>query len=213
MTVGKNSPPSFAEASKGRRACFGVRRLSRSFFDRPTLQVARELLGMYLVRREGAKLLCGRIVETEAYVGPEDKASHASRGRTVRNAVMFGPPGFTYVYQIYGMYYCLNLVTERESYPAAVLIRALDNIRGIEELANGPGKLCRALRVDRRLNGVDLEGKVLWVEDPGGSKGKILAASRVGVEYAGAWARKPWRFYLAGSPAISRPLSRTQRRK
>ena len=131
------------------------KRLSRAFFARDTLDVARELLGKFLVHRTSERWRVGRIVETEAYVGPNDRASHASRGKTNRTALMFGPPGYAYVYLIYGMYHCFNVVTEREGYPAAVLIRALEPIltksdarvmhekNRLEKLASGPGKLCR----------------------------------------------------------------------
>ena len=127
--------------------------LSRAYFNRPTVTVARSLIGKYLVRAIEGRILAGKIVEVEAYVGPEDKACHASKGRTQRTEVLFGPPGVAYVYLIYGMYHCLNVVTEREEFPSAVLIRAIE-IDG--ELIDGPGRLCRALQIDRRLNRVDL---------------------------------------------------------
>ena len=170
--------------------------LPASFFARPTLRVARALLGKYLVRETSAGSLAGRIVEVEAYVGPEDRASHASRGRTKRTEVMFGPPGLAYVYMIYGMYHCLNVVTERIDYPAAVLIRAVEDEAG---LADGPGRVCRLFEIDRRLNYHDLtSGKALWIEDRGVHvrRNQIGAFPRVGVAYAGPWAAKPWRFRL-----------------
>jgi DNA-3-methyladenine glycosylase len=188
------------------------RKLARSFYERPTVEVARDLLGKYLVRRTARGPIIGRIVETEAYVGPEDRASHAWRGRTPRTAIMFGPPGYAYVYLIYGQHYCLNIVTEREGYPAAVLIRALEPI--VPEAAraavipNGPGKVCRYVEVDRAFNGADLCGSVLYVEDWGDaiSPESISAAPRIGVEYAGPWREKPWRFYIRGNPFVSRPV-------
>ncbi len=167
--------------------------LSRKFFARPTLIVAKELLGKFLVRKIGRKIIRAMITETEAYCGPKDLACHASKGRTGRTEVMFGPAGHTYVYLIYGMYHCLNIVTEKENYPAAVLIRAVD-ANGV----NGPGKLCRFLKIDKALNGEDLiKGKRLWIED--GKKLKpaqISRAKRIGIDYAGPYKHKPWRFFI-----------------
>lgn len=176
-------------------------RLSRTFFERDTLKVARELLGKTLVCRTGGKIFRARITETEAYCGPNDKASHASKGRTFRTLPMFGPPGVLYIYLIYGMYHCLNIVTEREGYPAAVLIRGLEPMSKKLKSAdlNGPGKLCRALGIDRALNGADsITNNKLWIETaPVISPALIQSGRRVGVDYAGAWKRKPWRFFLA----------------
>lgn len=173
-----------------------VRILPTSFYARPTLQVARSLLGKYLIRETSAGLRAGRIVEVEAYVGFHDRASHASRGRTKRTEVMFGPPGLAYVYLIYGMYHCLNVVTERAEFPAAVLIRA---VQDESELIDGPGRVCRSFKIDRELNYHDLtSGKALWIEDRGSRirRTRIGAFPRVGVDYARAWAVKPWRFRL-----------------
>ena len=170
--------------------------LSRTYFNRPTLIVARSLIGKYLVRAIDGRILAGKIVEVEAYVGPEDKACHASKGRTQRTDVMFGPGGVAYVYLIYGMYHCLNVVTEREEFPSAVLIRAIE-IDGA--LIDGPGRLCRVLQIDRRLNREDLTtGESIWFEDRGAlvKKADVRAHPRVGVDYAGKWAKKPWRFRL-----------------
>jgi DNA-3-methyladenine glycosylase len=170
--------------------------LSHRYFSRPTIQVARSLIGKYLVRAIDGRILTGKIVEVEAYVGPEDKACHASKGRTQRTDVMFGPGGVAYVYLIYGMYHCLNVVTEREEFPSAVLIRAIE-IDG--ELIDGPGRLCRALQIDRRLNRTDLTtGESIWFEDRGVSikKVDVEVHPRIGVDYAGKWAKKPWRFRL-----------------
>ena len=170
--------------------------LRPSYFMRPTLTVARSLVGKCLVRNNGRGTVAAKIVEVEAYVGPQDKACHASKGRTQRTDVLFGPPGISYVYLIYGMYHCLNVVTERDGFPAAVLIRAVE-IDG--ELIDGPGRLCRALAIDRTLNRVDLTiGKELWFEDRGGRiHSRLIGAHpRIGVEYAGTWAKKPWRFRL-----------------
>ena len=146
--------------------------LSRDFFDRPTLKVAKDLLGKYLLRETQAGVIHTRIVDVEAYIGPEDRASHASRGRTKRTDVMFGPSGVIYVYLIYGMYHCLNLVTERIDFPAAILIRGIEvaeNGMGRLEVPtriDGPGRVCRFLEIDRNLNGVDAtQGKMIWIED------------------------------------------------
>jgi len=184
--------------------------LPASFYARPTLKVARGLLGKYLVRETAAGLRAGRIVEVEAYIGPEDRASHASRGRTERTDVMFGPPGLVYVYMIYGMHHCLNVVTERIDYPAAVLIRAVEHETG---LADGPGRVCRLLEIDRRLNYHDLTtGKVFWIEDRGDQirRTQIGAFPRIGVDYAGPWAAKPWRFRLIKKSGCGRGASGTR---
>jgi DNA-3-methyladenine glycosylase len=183
------------------------RTLSRIYFNRPTLTVARSLIGKYLVRAIDSRILAGKIVEVEAYVGPQDKACHASKGRTQRTDVMFGPGGVAYVYLIYGMYHCLNVVTDREEFPSAVLIRAIE-IDG--ELIDGPGRLCRALQIDRRLNRVDLTtGESLWFEDRGGvvGRGHVDAYPRIGVDYAGKWAEKLWRFRLRRITAPTRTRS------
>ena len=170
--------------------------LSQQYFSRPTVQVARSLIGKYLVRSIDGRAIAGKIVEVEAYVGPQDKACHASKGRTKRTDVLFGPPGQSYVYLIYGMYHCLNVVTEREEFPAAVLIRAVE-VDGV--LIDGPGRLCRALQIDRSLNRINLTAQEsLWFEDRGGRilRGQVAALPRIGVDYAGVWAKKPWRFRL-----------------
>lgn len=170
--------------------------LTRAYFGRPTLQVARSLLGKYLLRENGSASTAAKIIEVEAYVGPEDRACHASRGRTQRTEVMFGPPGVAYVYFIYGMYHCLNVVTEREGYPAAVLIRAVEIDSG---LIDGPGRVCRTLDIDRKLNRLDLTlGRDLWFEDRGARVREVEVRNypRIGVDYAGKWAAKPWRFRL-----------------
>jgi DNA-3-methyladenine glycosylase len=186
--------------------------LSRIYFNRPTLTVARSLIGKYLVRELDGRVLAGKIIEVEAYVGPDDKACHASKGRTQRTDVMFGPGGIAYVYFIYGMYHCLNVVTEREEFPAAVLIRAIE-VDG--ELIDGPGRLCRALQIDRRLNRVDLTtGESLWFEDRGVSvrKGDVEAHPRIGVDYAGEWAKKLWRFRLGRETVPTRAERRKKQR-
>jgi DNA-3-methyladenine glycosylase len=191
-------------------------KLPRSFYERSTIVVARQLLGKYLVRTHPKGNTVGRIVETEAYVGPQDLACHASKGRTVRTEVMFGPPGHAYVYFIYGFYNMLNLVTEAKDYPAAVLIRAVEPVDGIElmrrrrkngllrNLASGPGKLCQAFGIDRSLNGADLCASELFVEDRGEATPKIQATPRIGVDYAGKWKDKRFRFVIRGSEFVSK---------
>jgi len=192
-------------------------KLSREFYCRPTLEVARSLLGKVLVRRLRGKNLAGKIVETEAYVGKDDLACHASKGRTSRTVTMFEKGGCAYVYMIYGFYFCLNAVTEPEGYPAAVLIRAaepLDHVSVMRRLrknpdhdsniASGPGKLCMAMAIDKTLNGRDLTSGTLWIEDRNLDVGRIETGPRVGVDYAGEYRDKPWRFYIKGNPHVSR---------
>ena len=165
-------------------------RLNRKFFNRSTVAVAKELLGKYLCRRINGKIMKARIIETEAYCGKRDLACHSSKGLTPRTKIMFGPPGYAYIYLIYGMYHCFNIVTREQGCPEAVLIRGC-------ELANGPGKLCRELKIDKKLNGVDLaKSKEIWVEDYGEPPGKIMKGKRIGVEYAGKWKNKMWRFWV-----------------
>jgi len=201
--------------------------VGRVFYDRLTLDVARELVGHVLVRRLPEGLVAGRIVETEAYIGLHDRASHASRGRTKRNDPMFGPPGHAYIYLIYGMHWCLNFVTEPEGTPAAVLIRAVEPLDGVEgmrarrpkarkdtQLTSGPARLCQAFSIDGALNTADLcaPDAALWVEDRGTGPGTIATAPRVGVDYAGEWAAKPFRFYDDHSPYVSvRPKAARKR--
>lgn len=175
--------------------------LPQAYFNRPTPTVARSLVGKYLVRENGTGTMAGKIVEVEAYVGPSDKACHASKGRTARTDVLFGLPGVSYVYLIYGMYHCLNVVTERPDFPAAVLIRAIQ-LDG--SLIDGPGRVCRALGIDRTLNRLDMTiGKQFWFEEREKRTRKTVigAFPRIGVDYAGSWAKKPWRFrLLSGEP-------------
>jgi DNA-3-methyladenine glycosylase len=179
--------------------------LARSFYNRPAETVARELLGTLLAHRVDGDLRVGRIVEAEAYLGPHDLAAHSARGRTARTEVMFGPPGHAYVYLIYGIYNCLNVVTEPEGHASAVLIRALEPIQSIEGSTKGPGLLCRALAIDRRLNGHDLLSDDFFVAATDRSEPfTIVARPRIGVDYAGEWAAKPLRFYIEGNPFVSR---------
>lgn len=212
-------------------------RLPRSFYSRPTLTVAKDLLGRFLVRRmPGGALRAGMIVETEAYVGPKDRASHAYGGkRTPRNAAEWMVGGHVYIYLVYGMYFQLNISTGKEGSPECVLVRALEPVvhnppqpslilgeggkarfpfkirgdRGVMNLANGPGKLCRWLKLNKSFYGEDVaKSRRLWVEARGVHfpRAKIIAGPRVGIDYAGPhWAAKPWRFYIKGNVAVSKP--------
>jgi len=181
-------------------------KLPRDFYARDTIVVARELLGMHLVHVVDGQRRVGRIVETEAYLGPHDLAAHTSRGLTERTRVMFGPPGHAYVYLIYGMHHCLNVVTEPEGKGAAVLLRALEPVQGIEERTQGPGLLCKAMRIDRRRNAEDLLGDRLYLVAPTQlARITILRRPRIGVDYAGHWARRLLRFYIKGNAWVSRP--------
>ena len=186
--------------------------LPREFYDRPTLKVAKYLLGKVLIKQTPSGIIQTKIVDVEAYVGLKDKACHASKGRTKRTEIMFGPAGFTYVYLIYGIYHCLNIVTEREDYPAAILIRGLE-ILGNDHSAvpptriDGPGRVCRFLEVDRTHNGLDATlSSTLWIEDQGLpiARKLIQALPRIGVDYAAEWAKKPWRFCLPTRPSTKK---------
>jgi DNA-3-methyladenine glycosylase len=178
-------------------------RLPRSFYDRPAAAVARDLLGTALVHRTGNELRQARIVETEAYVGVHDLACHASKGRTRRNAVMFGPPGHAYVYFIYGMYYMLNVVTAAEGDPQAVLIRSAEWLGEGRPPLNGPGRLTRGLGIAMELNGEDLCGERLFFRR-GTQPTRVVETKRIGEDYAGQWADEPLRFYDADSRHVSR---------
>ena len=168
---------------------------------------------MHLVRLHRGKRLIGRIVETEAYQGPQDLAAHSAPGRTQRNAVMYGPPGHAYVYLIYGMWNCLNVVTREDGVPHAVLIRAVEPLSDIRGKTWGPGLLCKAMHIDRRLSGADLCGGSLWIEAPAIAKRiKIGRAPRIGVDYAGSWAHKPWRFFDRDSPYVSTVTAATRQK-
>jgi len=183
-----------------------MRKLARSFYDRDTVIVARELLGKWLVHVHGGRERIGRIVEVEAYLGPHDLASHSSRGLTQRTRIMFGPPGHAYVYLIYGMHHCMNVVTEREGHGSAVLLRALEPVKKLEAKASGPGLLCRAMDITRHLNGHDLLSDDFFIAEPGHSMElRIAKGPRIGVDYARHWAARHLRFYLRGNPFVSRP--------
>jgi DNA-3-methyladenine glycosylase len=196
-------------------------KLPREFYARGNvLLVARQLLGCRLVVRaaDGVRL-AGRIVETEAYAGPEDKASHAyGNRRTARTETMFALGGTAYVYFIYGMYYQFNVVTGREDVPHAVLVRGLEPLEGIErmreqrpvkrdrDLTSGPGKLCQALGLDRSFDGEDLLGERVWLEAPERklSPRQITSGPRIGIDYAAEYIDKPWRFWIKDNPYVSR---------
>jgi DNA-3-methyladenine glycosylase len=180
-------------------------KLDRSFYARPCLEVARALVGMRLVHRVGRRRLAGRIVETEAYIGQEDQACHARFGPTPRARPLFGPPGHAYVFLIYGMYDCFNVVAEPSGSPAAVLVRALEPEAGVEGRTDGPGRLCRALHLTRAHNGIDLTKNRIWIEN-GERPARVMATARIGVEYAGEWAKKPWRFVEPDRHFLSRRL-------
>lgn len=179
--------------------------LPREFYARRAIVVARDLLGRVLVHQDGGVRRAGVIVETEAYVGPHDLACHASKGRTARTDVMFGPAGHAYVYLIYGMYDCFNVVCERVGYPAAVLVRAVAPIEGCDGKTDGPGKLCRALKINRALNRADLTNSALTIEEGTRmSPRRIEKGPRIGVDYSGDWAHAPLRFWVRDDPHVSR---------
>jgi DNA-3-methyladenine glycosylase len=160
---------------------------------------------MHLVHKLAGETRVGRIVETEAYLGPHDLAAHSAKGRTARTEVMFGVPGHAYVYLIYGVYHCLNVVTEKEGHASAVLLRALEPIQGIESSTKGPGLLCRALAIDRRQNGHDLLSDDFFISQPEKrQRFRVVIRPRIGVDYAGKWADEPLRFYIEGNRFVSR---------
>jgi DNA-3-methyladenine glycosylase len=196
----------------------GLARISdRSWFNRPAAEVAADLLGCTLVHDAPDGRVAGRLVEVEAYQGPEDLAAHSARGRTPRNAVMFGPPGHLYVYLIYGLHHCANIVAGPGAKPEAVLVRALEIDEGVElarcrrgpdvpteRLASGPGNVARALGLDRSHDGHDLlDGPVRITPRPGPMP-RLSRGPRVGVAYAGDWAQLPLRFWIADDRHVSR---------
>jgi DNA-3-methyladenine glycosylase len=188
------------------RFCYhhAMRKLPRAFYDRDTIVVAQELLGKFLVHKTRGVARIGKIVETEAYLGAHDLASHSARGLTPRNQIMFGPPGFAYVYFIYGMYFCMNVVTERAGHASAVLLRAVQPMENIKDKTCGPGLLCRAMKTDRKLNGHDLLSDDFFIAESDTEKFSIVRRPRIGVDYAKHWARRHLRFYIKDNPFISR---------
>lgn len=195
-------------------------RQPRSFYAQPTRQLARALLGCRLVRSLNGQRAAGVIVETEAYIGETDLACHARAGRTARTAIMYGRPGLAYVYFTYGLHWLLNVVSENEDFPAAVLIRAIEPVEGvalmqaardqrpIRELTNGPAKLCQALRIDQAMNGVDLASVAgsLWIEaDRTVPARSILRGPRIGISGTPEpWLSKPWRYWIDGNSFVSK---------
>ncbi|RLI06143.1 DNA-3-methyladenine glycosylase [Candidatus Bathyarchaeota archaeon] len=188
--------------------------LPRSFYSRDTLTVAKELLGKYLVRQVGRKMVVGKIVEVEAYGGSDDPASHAYRGITPRNKLMFGEAGHAYIYFTYGNHYCLNVTTEKEGKPGAVLIRAIEPVKGIdlmkkhrktslENLTNGPGKLTQALKITKKQNGLDLtkKGELFICFPQNKEKIEIVSSRRIGIKVG---TEKLWRFYIKNNPFVSK---------
>ena len=202
-------------------------RLPREFYARDTLTVAQDLLGKRLVRLDEGTRLAGRITEVEAYIGEDDRASHASPGPTARNAPMYGPSGYTYVYLIYGVHHCLNVVTEREGFPAAILIRAIEPLEGLPvmqqrrgmqstspALTCGPGRICQALGIDRSLNHRDLctPDALLWIEDASPiPETQIARSPRIGVRGDPQAIEARWRYYLRGSAWLSASRSFNRR--
>lgn len=187
------------------------KRLGRDFYTRDTLKVAKKLLGKYIVRKVGKGFKIGKIVETEAYIGPQDKASHAFRGKiTPRNKTEYLEGGHIYIYLCYGVWWQLNIVTSKEGRPECVLIRALEPLKKKDrekKVASGPGKLCRWLRLNKSFDGEDLvKSERIWVEDWGEKikRDEIVSTERIGIDYAKEWAKVPWRFYIKGNPFISR---------
>jgi DNA-3-methyladenine glycosylase len=187
-------------------------KLTQSFFEQDGISLARALVGKVLVRRYRRRESRARIVETEAYLGPADLASHSSKGRTGRTEVMFGPAGRAYVYFIYGMHWMLNVVGGRTGEAHAVLIRAGEPLDGWEANLSGPARLARALRVTRADNGIDLTGDKLFLLDDPSDRPRVLADKRVGVDYARHWKEELLRFFDADSAAVSKPLPAVLRR-
>ena len=181
--------------------------IKKEFYNRSSLMVAQELLGAYLVRQIGNKIIKTKIVETEAYEGFDDKASHASRGRTPRNGVMFGEAGIAYVYFTYGMHFMLNIVTGPKDHPAAVLIRAVEPLGSAVGNTNGPARSTKSLLINKAFNGLSVCTRKygLWVEQGKPvEKRNIVRAKRVGVDYAGIYKDKLWRFYIKGNEFVSK---------
>jgi len=202
-----------------------MKKLSRDFYNRDTITVAQELLGKYLVHKVDGEELAGKIVEVEAYKGPLDKAAHSyNNRRTSRNEVMYGEAGYAYVFIIYGMYDCMNVVTTEKERPEAVLIRALEPVKGIDKMAanrfgkeltelnkreyknltNGPGKLGKAMKITRALNGEDLLGDRLYITEGHVEKLEIVTSKRIGIDYAEEAIDFPWRFYIKDNKFVSK---------
>lgn len=189
--------------------------LPRSFYQRPAMAVAPDLIGKLLVRQTELGLCIGRIVEVEAYLGREDLAAHSSKGITPRTQVMFGEAGHAYVYLIYGMHHCMNVVTGPSGSGSAVLLRALEPVQGLALNTSGPGRLAKAMGIDKQLYGADLcqPDSTLYLADDGYQANTIATSPRIGVDYAKEWAAKPLRYYLEGSSWVSRPPSPRKQQK
>ncbi len=182
-----------------------MQKIARNFYNRDTITVAKELLGKHLVHQVNGTEYVGRIVETEAYLGAHDLAAHSSKGMTPRTQIMFGPPGYAYVYLIYGMYHCMNVVTEQEGNGSAVLIRAVEPIKNITARTQGPGLLCKAMQIDKQLNGHDLLSEHFYITH--GTEVKrftMIAKPRIGVDYARHWAKRLLRFYIKDNSFVSK---------
>ncbi|KTD82852.1 DNA-3-methyladenine glycosylase [Legionella waltersii] len=181
-------------------------KLDRSFYERDTILVAQELLGKCLIHRSDNIERIGRIVEVEAYLGQHDLACHSSKGITPRTQVMFGPAGFAYVYLVYGMHYCMNVVTEKEGSGTAVLLRAMEPVQNIHLKTQGPGLLSKAMHIDKSLNKHDLLSSDFYIakqiDEPSFC---IVKKPRIGVHYAKEWAQELLRFYIKDNPFISKP--------
>ena len=182
-----------------------MRKLLRDFYAQDTIEVAKALLGKLLVHKVDGVEYVGRIVETEAYLGPHDLAAHSCRGLTPRTQVMFGLPGYAYVYLIYGIYNCVNVVTEGEGHASAVLIRALEPVKNIDKSTRGPGLLCKAMHIDRTLNAHDLLSDDFYIaENTEVKKITIVKKKRIGVDYAKHWANRLLRFYIKNNAFVSK---------
>ena len=182
-----------------------MKKPERAFYNRDSVIVAKELLGKYLVHVSQGVERIGRIVEDEAYLGTHDLAAHSAKGLTPRTQVMFGPPGYAYVYLIYGMYYCMNVVTEREGHASAVLLRAIEPVKNVSGKTQGPGLLCKSMQIDWRLNAHDLVSNDFYIADPLKEEHlTIVKRPRVGVAYAKHWQRRLLRFYIKGNPFVSK---------
>lgn len=201
-------------------------KLEREFYNRDSVTVAKELLGKYLAHVVEGEELVGKIVEVEAYMGPDDKAAHSyNNRRTERNEIMYGGPGYAYVYIIYGMYNCMNVVVQQPGKPQAILMRGLEPVKGLEDIAklrfgksyeeltkkerfgltSGPGKLCQAFGIDRRQNGEDLCGdKIYILKDETEESFEMVSTTRINIDYAEEAKDYPWRFYIKGNPYVSK---------
>ncbi|MHB1948346.1 MAG: DNA-3-methyladenine glycosylase [Gammaproteobacteria bacterium] len=180
-----------------------MHKLKLSFYKRDTSEVAKDLLGKYLVHASQSSVRIGKIVEVEAYLGPKDLAAHSSKGLTKRTEVLFGPAGCAYVYFVYGMYYCINAVTEDPG--SAVLIRAIEPIQNIDGRTQGPGLVCKSMHIDKRFNGHSLLSDDLYIASPKDKETfMIIKKPRVGVDYARHWAKRLLRFSIKDNPFVSK---------